>query len=204
MAVLTISREYGAGGKTLGELIAKKIGYACINEQIIEMIAERARVSKNWVESIEKEAGGTLLKVITSMIPKSYIERILGNSSGYIDENVYVEMLTDVLTHLADEGNCVIVGRGGQYILKDRRDVRHIFLVAHKEYRCKFMQDNYDLLPTQAKNIVETMGKRRANLFRRFGAEEYDTPEHYNLILNMSRLSMDQAVAVVCEMFEQD
>ena len=202
MAVLTISREYGAGGKTLGELVAKKIGYACINEQIIEMIAERAKVSKNWVESIEMEAGSTLLKVITSMIPKSYIERILGNSSGYIDENVYVEMLTDVITHLADEGNCVIIGRGGQYILKDRSDVRHIFLVAHKEYRYKFMENTYDLLPSQAKNIVDTMGKRRANLFRRFGMEEYNTPEHYNLILNMSRLSMDQAVAVVCEMFE--
>ena len=204
MAVLTISREYGAGGKTLGEIVAKKLGFTCINEQIIQMIADKAKVSKDWVASIEKEAGGTLLKVITSMIPKSYIERILGSSSGYIDENVYVETLTDVINHFADEGNCVIVGRGGQYILKDRADVRHIFLVADKEDRYKFMEDNYDLLPTEAKNVVDTMGKRRANLFRRFGTEEYDTPEHYNLILNMSRLSMNQAAAVVCNMFDQN
>jgi len=201
MSVLTISRLFGAGGKTLGELVANRLGYTCINDQLIQMIADKARVSKNWVESIEKEAGGALLKVLTSMIPKSYIDRILGDSRGYIDENVYVETLTEVINRLADEGNCVIVGRAGQYILKDRSDVRHIFLVAYKEDRYKFMEETYDLLPTQAKNVVETRGKRRATLYRRFGAEEYDTPEHYNLILNMSRLTMEEAAGIVCKMF---
>ena len=100
MSVLTISRLFGAGGKTLGELLAKRLGYTCINDQLIQMIADKARVSKNWVESIEKEAGGTLLKVMTSMIPKSYIDRILGDSRGYIDENVYVETLTEVINPL--------------------------------------------------------------------------------------------------------
>jgi len=204
MAVLTISRQFGAGGKTLGELLSKKLGYTCLDEQLIQMIADKAKVSTNFVESIEKEAGGTLLKFMTSMISKSYIDRIVGDSSGYIDEDVYVEILSEIIQHLADEGNCIIVGRGGQYILKGRSDVFHILLVAHKEDRYKFMEKTYNLLPTQAKSVVDTQGKRRATLFRRFGAEGYDNPEHYNMVLNMSKLSMEKAADIVCKMFDKE
>jgi len=204
MAVLTISRQFGAGGKTLGELLSKKLGLTCINEQIIQMVADKARVSTSFVESIEKEAGGTLLKLMTSMISKSYIDRIVGDSGGYIDENVYVEILSEIIKRLADEGDCIIIGRGGQYILKERSDVFHILLVAHKEDRYKFMEKNYDLLPTQAKNVVDTQEKRRATLFRRFGAEGYDNPDHYNLVLNMSKMSMEKAADIVCKMFDKE
>lgn len=202
MAVLTISRQFGAGGKTLGELVAKRLGYPCINEQLIKMIADKARVSTNWVESIEKEAGGTLLKFMTTMISKSFIDRILGDSSGYIDENVYIETLSDIINRLAGEGNCIIVGRGGQYILKGRSNVFHVLLVASKEDRHKFMEKNYDLLPTQAKQVVKTQDKRRETLYRRFGTEGYDNPDHYNLVLNMSMINMEKAVNVVCKMFD--
>jgi len=138
------------------------------------------------------------------MISKSYIDRIVGDSSGYIDEDVYVEILSEIIQHLADEGNCIIVGRGGQYILKGRSDVFHILLVAHKEDRYKFMEKTYNLLPTQAKSVVDTQGKRRATLFRRFGAEGYDNPEHYNMVLNMSKLSMEKAADIVCKMFDKE
>ncbi|MBW2219942.1 MAG: cytidylate kinase family protein, partial [Deltaproteobacteria bacterium] len=93
---------------------------------------------------------------------------------------------------------------GGQYILKGRSNVFHILLVAHKEDRCKFMEKNYDLLPTQAKNAVDTQDKRRATLFRRFGTEGYDNPEHYNLILNMSKMSMEKAADIVCKMLDKE
>lgn len=200
MAVITISRQFGAGGKTLGNLVAKKLNYSMLDEQIIEKVAERAKVSTNWVQSIEKEAGGTLLKFISKLVSKSFVDRILDDTKGYIDEEVYVDALKEVINQIATEGNCIIVGRGGQFILRDRPDTYHVLMVAEKADRIKFMEKHYDLLPTQAKNVVNTHDKRRLNLLRRFQEDDFDQPKFYDLVLNMSKLSMEKAADIVCKM----
>lgn len=193
MAVITISRQFGAGGKTLGEILAKKLQYEFINEDIIQMVADKARVSKGWVESVEQEAGGKLLNWMAKVVPKSYVERILGGDSGYLDEEVYVDILREVVTQIAEEGNVVILGRGGQYILQDQKDAFHVLLIAQKEDRIKFMEKHYNLRPTQAKQVVERQEKRRINLYRKFSKEDYDKPGLYHVVLNMSKLDIDKA-----------
>lgn len=199
MAVITISRQFGAGGKTLGEKLAKCLGYTFVDDQIIEKVAERAKVSTNWVQSIEKEAGGTLLKVLSRLVTKSFIDRMLDSTKGYIDEDVYVSTLREVIGQIAGEGNCVILGRGGQFILKDHPDTFHLLLVAEKTDRIKFMETHYDLLPTQAKNVVNTQDKRRLNLLHRFDEDiNYDEPSLYSMVLNMSRISIEKASDIVC------
>lgn len=197
MAVITISRQFGAGGKTLGKRLAEKLGYTLVDDQIIDLVAEKAKVSRNWVESIEEEAGGTLLKFLSGLVSKSFVDRILDDSKGYIDETVYVDTLGEVIRQLAKEDNCIILGRGGQFLLRGEENVLHLLLVAEKEDRIRFMEENYDLLPTQAKNVVTVRDKRRRTLFRRFGEEDYNHPALYNLVLNMSRLPMEKAVEIV-------
>lgn len=203
MAVITISRQFGAGGKTLGELVAKKMNCSIIDEQIIEKVAERAKVSTNWVQSIEKEAGGKLLNFLSKLISKSFVDRILDDTKGYIDEEVYVDALKDVITQIAEEGNCIIIGRGGQFILQGRKDVLHVLLVAEKSDRVKFMETHYKLLPTQAKNVVNTHDKRRVNLLKRFQNEDYDQPQFYDLVLNMSKISMETAANIIYKMIDE-
>ena len=68
MAVITISRQFGAGGKTLGKMVADKLGYTFADDDIIQMVAETANVSPHWVETVEKEAGGKLSRVVSSMV----------------------------------------------------------------------------------------------------------------------------------------
>ena len=108
MAVITISRQFGAGGKTLGEMIAKKLNYSFVDNEIIQMVAKKAKVSTHWVESIEKEAGGKLLKFMTGLVSKSLVERILDEKRGYIDEEIFVDLLNKIITQIAEEGNAVI------------------------------------------------------------------------------------------------
>lgn len=202
MAVITISRQFGAGGRTVGEAIAEKLGYTLIDEDIIEMVAQKANVSPNWVKSIEKEAGGTLLRYISGLRPfkKSYVERLAEHKKGYIDGHIYVDLLHQAIPQIADEGNCVIIGRGGQYILRDREDAYHLLLVADLEYRVKFMEAHYSLSPRQAALIVDKQGKRRKTLFRYFGKEDYDQPYLYHMVLNMSKLSVEKAAGQVYHM----
>jgi len=197
MAVITISRQFGAGGKTLGTLISKNLGYTLIDDVIINKVAEKVKVSDDWVQSIEKEAGGKLLNFISKLVSKSFIERILDESKGYIDEEVYIDALKEVFIKFAEENNCIVLGRGGQYFLKNHENVVHVLMVAELEDRIKFMEDHYDLLPTEAKNTVMTRDKKRQNLYMKIGHENYENPGLYNVVLNMSKLSMNKAAEMV-------
>jgi cytidylate kinase len=200
MSVIVISRQFGAGGKTLGEMVSEKLNYTFVDNDIIQMVAKQAKVSTNFVESIEDEAGGKLLKFMSSLIRKSFIERILSDEHGYIDEEIYVDLLYKIINQIADEGNAVILGRGGQYILRDRADVFHVLLIAEKTDRIRFMEEHYNLNPTQAKQSVNREDKRRINLYKNFGKKDYDSPDHYHLVLNMSRLKLEEASKLICEL----
>jgi cytidylate kinase len=200
MSVIVISRQFGAGGKTLGEMVSEKLNYTFADNDIIQMVAKQAKVSTNFVESIENEAGGKLLKFMSGLVRKSFIERILSDEHGYIDEEIYVDLLYKIINQIADEGNAVILGRGGQYILRDRADAFHVLLIAEKSDRIRFMEEHYNLNPTQAKQSVNREGKRRINLYKKFGKEDYDSPDLYHLVLNMSRLKLEDARELICEL----
>jgi len=202
MPVLTVSRQFGAGGRTLGKRVAEQMSYPLVDENIVQMIAERAKVSQNWVRSIEKEAGGSLLKFISYVVPKRYVAQILDDTRGYMDEEVYVNTLYEVINELAREGDCVIVGRGGQYILRDNPAARHVLLVSDLEHRINFMMEHYRLREDQAKTVVRVREKRRVNLYRKFGREDYNDPHLYEMVLNMSKISMDKAVELVCQLLQ--
>lgn len=202
MAVITISRQFGAGGKTLGEMIARKMGYSFFDDDLIQMVAKKAKVSTNWVENIEKEAGGMLQKFLQSVVPKSMVDRILDDKRGYIDEEIYVDALGKIVLQIANEGNAVILGRGSQYILKEQGDAYHILLAADKNNRIKFMEKNYKLTPTQAEQTVNNEDRRRASLYRKFGKEDYDQPNLYHLVLNMDDLTLETALELVYTLIE--
>lgn len=197
MAVITISRQFGAGGLTMGKKLSELLNYSLMDEEILQLVAERARVSQHWALSVEKEAGGKLQKFISSLIPRNVVDRILADQRGYIDEEIYVDLLGQIITQIAEEDNTIIIGRGGQYILKDHPNVFHILLIADLEHRIRFMEKKYHLTRAQATQTVNSEEKRRGNLYRKFNKTDYDRPEHYHLTLNMSLLDFDRAADIV-------
>lgn len=200
MAVITISRQFGAGGLTLARQLADILGYAFVDQEIIDLISKEAKVSKDWVETIEKEAGGKFHQFINRLMPKGGVDRIIDNRQGYIDESIYRNLLQKVIAHIADKGNCVILGRGGQFILKDRKNVLHVLLIADKAYRVRFMETHYKLLHTRAQQVIDAEDKRRINLYRKFDHTDYDQPSHYHFTLNMSKLTLELSVQLIRKM----
>ncbi len=202
MAVITISRQFGAGGKTLGARIAEETGYILIDQEIIERVAMEANVTSTWVKSIENDSGGWLTKFITGMGPFriGHIDPAVNSQQGYIDGHIYVELLYKIIPRIVQEGNCVIVGRGGQYVLQDREDAVHLLMVATLEERVKFMESNYNLTASHASKIVRKMDQRRTNLFRYFGKDDYNQPYLYDLSLNMSRIDIGMAADIVMKL----
>jgi cytidylate kinase len=197
MSVITISRQFGAGGKTLGEMIAKELDYLFHDDLIIQEIADKAKVSTDSVISIERTAGSKLSKLISTMLSRSYIERIVGADKGYIDEKTYVELLKKIIVEFAKQDNIVLLGRGGQYVLQDFKGAYHILLVAKWQDRIKFMQQFYDFSDAKASKAVKQGDTRRSNLYKKLGREDYNQPYLYHLVLNMSRISLEQALREV-------
>ena len=198
MAVLTISRMFGTGAEALGETIAKRLGYTFYHNELIQLVARKAKVSTDWVKSMEKEAGGKFQKLMTSLVPKSLVDRVLDSERGYLDEEIYTDMLQHIITKIAETGDAVILGRGGQYILKDYADTYHILLVADLDHRVKYVQAQYDLIPKQAMLLVAMEDKRRVQLYRKFGRVDYDQTDHYHVVFNMARMEMERACDMLC------
>ena len=194
MAVITISRQFGAGGKTLGKMVADQLGYEFADSEIIKMVAEMANVSTHWVETVEKEAGGKLSRFLSKMVSKPLVERVLKDERGYIDEEIYLDYLVLIIAQIADEGDVVILGRGSQYILNDHPEACHILLIDEFENRVQFMVDHYDLSNSSATHIVKAEDKRRKNLYQKLGKTDYDNPFLYHMVLNMSKINLDDAL----------
>ena len=200
MAVITISRQYGAGGITLGKMIADELGYVFADSEIIARVAEMANVSTHWVETVENEAGGKLSRFITRLVSKPLVDRILKDERGYIDEEIYLDYLVLIIAQIADEGNTVVLGRGSQYILNDHPDAFHILMIDEFENRVRFMKEHYDLPDSRAMRVVKGEDKRRKALFQKLGKTDYDDPFLYHLVLNMSKVSLEQAKNMVCNL----
>ena len=202
MAVITISRQFGAGGITLGKMIAEKLGYSFADTEIIKMVAEMANVSTNFVETVEKEAGGKFSKLINRLVSKPLLERVLKDERGYIDEEIYLDYLVLIIAQMADEGNVVILGRGSQYILNDHPDAFHFLLINEFENRVNFMQERYQLSQARAAQVVRSEDKRRLNLYRKLHKTDYDKPSLYHMVLNMNKISLEKAMEMICHLVE--
>jgi cytidylate kinase len=200
MSVITISRHFGAGGRTLGEMVSKRLGYTFYDNELIQLVSLKAKVSEEEVESFEKETGGALKKLISDIAPKSLHDLILSRKHGAMDEAIYIDVLHKIITKIADEGNAVIIGRGSQYILEDSPDVYHVLITADMEDRIKFMEETHNLTYEQAIKAIEDENKRRANLYSKFGRTDYDQSDRYHLVLNTSLLNLDSACDMMCEL----
>jgi cytidylate kinase len=199
MAVITISRQFGAGGKTIGKMVADKLGYTFVDEDIIQIIAEKAKVSPGWVESVEKEAGGRLSRIVTRMVSKPLVEKVLKDEYGYIDEQIYIDYLVVIIAQMAEEGNVVFLDRGSQYILNDHPDAFHFLLINTFANRIKFMMDRYDLTEQKATQVVKSEERRRTNLYKKIGKQDYDQAQLYHMVINMAKVDLEDAVGTIIE-----
>ncbi len=200
MAVITISRQFGAGGITLGKMIAESLGYTFADSDIIQRVAKEANVSTHWVESFEKEAGSKLSRFISSMVSKRWIDRVLADERGYLDEQIYLDYLVLIIAQFADEGDVVILGRGSQYILDDHPDTVHILLVDDFESRVKFIMEHYKMSYNKANRLVVSEDRRRMSLYKRLGKSDYENPRLYHMVLNMGRLDLETAREMACNL----
>ena len=193
MTVLTISRQFGAGGWTLGKAIADRLNYRFVSAEVINKIAKEANVSAGWVKSMDKHAGDWLLRFTSRLVSSNYIERHVGESRADFDEEKYVSFLENIIEKIAEEDNVVFLGRGSQFILQDNPNVLHVLVVADLEDRIKFIENIWNKSRREAEKAIQTREKRRDAFLKYFNKGHPNSLGLYHLIINTSKMEIDEA-----------
>lgn len=198
MAVITISRQFGAGGWTLGQRLARSLGYRYVDEGMINEIAEKVGATPEGIRSFEQEGATFLCRVLNMVVSRKFIDRHAADKAKCVDEEGYVEAIKAVVLEIYKEGNAVIVGRAGQYILKDMEDVWRFLLVDKMEDRIRQVEETHKVSKPEAERLIKAKDRTRSN-FLSFFAERcaHDDPLFYDLTLNMENFSIEKADKII-------
>ena len=203
MAVVTISRQFGAGGRTLGEKLCERFGFHLVDEIVIDELARKAKVSGDWLTAMEKEASSKLLGLISSIVSSGLLYRTPSAPDEEFERKKYITFLTRVMTSMANEGGYVLLGRGAQLVLKNHPKGFHVLLVADYEDRVKFMVERYSLSRSEAEKIVKEKERQRTAVASNIFKANIDDPRLYHIVLNTTRVPFDTAVDCVADLFSR-
>ena len=179
MAVITISRQLGSLGTTLGKRIASRLGYRLVHRDVINQAARLAGAPDVALATID-ELG------------------LLGIEPEESAQQAYLQAVRQVIENLARGGNVVIVGRAGQSILQQHADVLHVRVVAPFETRVQRVVAAHGIPERAARAQVRDSDRYRADYLRRFYDTAWDDPTLYHLVINTGHMNLDTAAAVVC------
>jgi cytidylate kinase len=201
MAAITISRQFGAGGRTLGERLCDRFKFRLVDEFVIDELARKAKVKGGWLTAMEKEASSTLLSLLSNIVSSGLIYRTPSAPGEDFERKKYKDFLRRIMTTMANEGGYVLLGRGSQLILRTHPKVFRILLVAEYEDRVKFMLQRYHLSEEEAKKIIKEKETQRAAVATNIFGADIDDPKIYHIILNTSLLPFDWAVDFAGDIF---
>lgn len=190
--IITISREFGSGGRTIGKKLAEKLGISCYDSELLEKIAEQSGFAKEYVAEYGEYASGT------SWITQAFsIRDYLGHS--YQDDLWAVQHR--IITELAEKESCVIVGRCADYILRDKTECLRVFIHADMESRAKRIVEQYGERTDSPEKRLKDKDKRRAAYYHFYTDMNWGDVRNYHIALDSSKLGIDKCVDILAALY---
>lgn len=199
MAVISISRQFGAGGRTAAVRVAELLGYEFADETLTARVAEAAGVSDEWVNVTEREGEGWRESWVSSLVSTKFLDKILGGGSVKGKKGQLINYFKEIIPKMAAKDNIVFLGRGSQFILPDDPNVIKILLVASKDYRINFMCENYRLNVKEARETIQEWERNRSDFLGSLTIKDPDDPSIYHLIFNSNQVHPTTAADMICE-----
>lgn len=202
--VITISREVGSGGRTIGRKLAEKLGVRFSDKELVDELQKKLNLTVDSIEELKGKKKRWLDDFIQMVAPVPMSGMLVDGDSDYISEynlslsvNDVFEAEREILNGIADEGSCVIAGRSGFFVLKGRPNKVDILITASREKRIARIMDKQNLSRQKAEEVIDSVDKARDNYVQRYtGQSRYDA-RNYNIVLNMDYITEDQAVAMI-------
>ena len=191
--IITISREFGSGGRFIGEEVAKKLGMKYYDKDIISQIAEKLGFSKEYISQNAE------------LSPKKglFAYALTGrDTTGKSVEDMVYEAQRKVILDLAQKEPCVIVGRNADYILKDREDVLNVFIHGDMPEKIQRISRLYHVSEQEAVKMMADTDKRRMTNYNFYTEQKWGKASNYTLCLNSSQLGYASCEKLIMECSE--
>ena len=202
--VITISREVGSGGRTIGRKLAEKLGVRFSDKELINSLQAKLNLSPKSIEELKGKKKRWMDDFIQMVAPVPMSGLLVNGDSDYISEyntslnvNDVFEAEKEILNGIADQGSCVIAGRSGFFVLKDRPNKVDVLITASRENRIARIMSKQGLSRDKAQEVIEKVDNARDNYVLRYtGQSRYDA-RNYHIVLNMDYLTEDKAVDII-------
>ena len=165
--IVTIGREHGSGGHDIARALAKELGYACFDKEIVDTAAENSNFSKE----ILNESFRLNMQVASAQF--------------------------DAIRSLAEQGNCIFVGRCADYVLRKQPDLVRVFIMADEDYRIKTMMERQGLSEEAARKLIRQVDKDRSSYYKYYTDQIWGERENFDLILNSAKIGVDGCVKLI-------
>ena len=186
--IITISREFGSGGRFIGEEVAKKLGIAYYDKNIIGQIAEKSGLSPEYIQENAE------LSPKKGLFAYAFSGRDITGKS--VEDMVY-EAQRNIILELAEKEPCVIIGRNADYILKDRDDVLNVFIHGDMPEKIKRITGLYNVKEKEAVKMMADTDKRRRTNYNFYTDQNWGKASNYTLCLNSSQLGYDRCEKII-------
>ncbi|HAE16165.1 MAG: cytidylate kinase-like family protein [Solobacterium sp.] len=191
--IITISRQFGSGGRTIGQEVANRLGIPCYDKELITNIAEESGFAKEYIEEHGEatENGGWLAGAFAR------------DFNGHSNQDTIWFAQCRIIRELADKGNCVIIGRCADYILKDREDLdlMRVFVHADIETRAKRIVEQYGESNVEPEKRLRDKDKRRAAYYQIYTDQKWGRCENYDVCLDSGTLGIEKCIEIIVCMY---
>jgi CMP/dCMP kinase len=197
--VITITRQYASGGSDVARLVATQLEWDVIDNEFVDAVARRAGLSTAEVAEREERAPGLLERLARTLAvgsPEMFMTTV-AVPRVEPDEAAIVKLTERVIAEAAAHGRIVLVGRGAQAVLAQRRDALHVYVVASKSWRMTHAVERLGVDPTTVERVVDETDRQRDQYVRTYYARHRHDLANYDVVVNTERLGIDGAAALV-------
>ena len=191
--VVTIGRQYGSGGKKIGEMLAKELGIPCYDKELLTQAAKNIGFCEEIFETHDE-------KPVNSFLYSLGVGGYVGETTP-LNHKLFLAQF-DAIKELADKGSCVIIGRCADYALENDENTVNVFVYGDLEDRIERAVNEYDIDPAKAKEIVLKIDKKRSSYYNFYSGKKWGAAESYDLSVNSSCIDVGGTVEVIKKMIE--
>ncbi len=197
--IITISREFGSGGRLVGRKLAEKLGYKYYDKNLLDEIAAEKGYSREMMEEDEKRAKNSFLYSLTNAFGAAGY----GPDTLSINEKFFIAQF-EYITKLAKNGeNCVIVGRCADYVLREFYNNTDVYIYAPHDAKVKRAVEEYGIPESEVEKTIEEVDKARENYYRYHTGRKWGQPSNYHLSINSGFIDIDCIVDMIIDFVEK-
>lgn len=191
---VTIARGFGSGGRTIGKMLAKRLGIGFFDREIMELASEQSGISLDLFDKADEAGKVAFFK----RYDRSYGKQIIPPDRGEFtsDDNLF-NLQAKTIKEIADKESCVIVGRCADHILRDRKNVLRIFIYSSEEFCIDKVMELYGLSRKEAERKIDKIDRARSTYYRYYTGSDWDNARNYDLCLNTEELGFDRCVDII-------